>query len=71
MIGVTGDDPHEDVRIALRAASTALPVVAADRVIAVAVLVCQQVLADLDARPAAWLEEESRRALARAPYAAD
>ncbi len=71
VIGLTSDDPHVDARIALRAAATALPVVAADRVMAVAVVVCQQVLADLDGRPEGWLDEQSRRALARAPYAAD
>src|SRR5215213_3783345 len=31
VIGVTSEDPHVDARIALRAATTALPVVAADR----------------------------------------
>jgi hypothetical protein len=71
VIGLTSDDPHVDVRIALRAAITALPVVAADRVMAVAVLTCQQVLAELDGRPEGWLDEESRQALAQAPYAAD
>jgi hypothetical protein len=70
VIGLTSDDPHVDVRIALRAATTALPVAAADRVMAVAVLICRQVLADLDGRPA-WLDEESRAALDQVPYAAD
>ena len=35
VIGLTSDDPHVDVRIALRSATTALPVVAADHVMAV------------------------------------
>ncbi len=70
VIGLTSDDPRVDVRIALRAATTALPVVAADRVMAVAVLICQQVLADLDGRPEGWLDEESQAALAAAPHAA-
>jgi hypothetical protein len=71
VIGLTSDDPHVDVRIALRAATTALPVVGADRAMAVAVLTCQRVLADLDGRPEGWLDDESREALARAPYAAE
>jgi hypothetical protein len=71
VIGLTSDDPRVDVRIALRSAITALPVVAADRVMAVAVLTCQQVLAELDGRPEGWLDEQSQQALARAPYAAD
>jgi hypothetical protein len=71
VIGLASDDPHVDVRIALRAATTALPVVAADRVMAVAVLTCQRVLADLDGLPEGWLDDDSRQALARAPYAAD
>ena len=71
VIGLTSDDPRMDVRIALRAATAALPVVAADRVMAVAVLTCQRVLAYLDGLPAGRLDEDSRQALARAPLAAD
>jgi hypothetical protein len=71
VIGLTSDDPHMDVRIAQRAAMTALPVVAADRVMAVAVLTCERVLADLDGRPAGSMSEESLAALAQAPLAAD
>jgi hypothetical protein len=71
VIGLASDDPHVDVRIALRAAITALPVVAADRVMAVAVLTCQRVLADLDGKPEGWLEDDSRHALAQAPLAAN
>jgi hypothetical protein len=71
VIGLTGDDLRIDARIALRAARTALPVVAADRqrVMAVGVLACERVLADLDGRPAGDLQEASRSALARAPHA--
>lgn len=72
VIGLTGDDLHLDARIALRCARTALPVVAAERqqTMAVSVLACERVLAALDGRPAGWLEEQSRRALAQVPHAA-
>jgi hypothetical protein len=72
VIGLTGDDPHIDARIALRSAMLALPVVAAERqrIMAVSVLACERVLADLDGRPAGGLAEQSRAALARAPHAA-
>jgi hypothetical protein len=71
VIGLTGDDLRIDARIALRAATTALPVVAADRqrVMAVGVLACERVLAELDGRPAGDLQASSRAALARAPHA--
>src|SRR6476469_772524 len=50
VIGMTSEDPHVDVGIALLAASTALPVAPepAQRALAVAVLTCTQVLASLD-----------------------
>ena len=72
VIGLTSDDPHLDALIALRCATTALPVVAAERqqVMAVAVLTCNRVLADLDGRPPSSLEERSRQALSHAPQAA-
>ena len=71
VIGLTGDDLHIDARIALVCARMALPVVAAARqqVLAVSVLVCERVLADLDGRPAGWLPEPSRAALAQVPDA--
>jgi hypothetical protein len=71
VIGLTGDDPRIDARVALLAATTALPVVAADRqrVMAVGVLACERVLAELDGRPVGDLQEASRSALARAPHA--
>jgi hypothetical protein len=73
VLGLTGEDLHIDARIALRSATTALPVVAAERqrVMAVAVLTCERVLADLDGRPVGTLEEQSRRALADAPQATE
>jgi len=71
VIGLTSQDPRVDARIALRAATIALPVVAAERqrVMAVSVLACDRVLADLDGRPVDQLEPHSRQALAKAPHA--
>jgi hypothetical protein len=72
VVGLTGDDLHVDARIALRSATMALPVAAAgrQRVMAVSVLACERVLAELDGRPVGSLAEQSRSALARAPHAA-
>ena len=72
VIGLTGHDLRIDARIALRSAILALPVGAAERqrVMAVSVLSCDRMLAELDGRPAAELEAPSRHALARAPLAA-
>ena len=72
VIGLTGEDLHIDARIALRSATMALPVVAAERqrVMAVSVLACERVLAELDGRAEAGLGEQSRAALAQAPHAA-
>jgi hypothetical protein len=72
VIGLTSDDPHVDALIALRCATTALPVVAAERqkVMAVAILTCERVLAGLDGRPPGILDQRSRQALSQAPQAA-
>ena len=72
VIGLTGDDPHIDAMITLRCATIALPVAAADRqrVLAVSVLVCERVLAQLDGRPADSLSHDSERALGDVPHAA-
>ncbi len=72
VIGLASDDLHVDARIALRSARMALPVVAAERqrVMAVCVLACERVLAGLGGRPAGWLEQQSRQALAEVPHAA-
>jgi len=72
VIGLTTDDPRFDVRIAVRAATTALPVVSEERqrVMAVAVLAANRVLADLDRKPPGTLDDHSERALAQAPLAA-
>ena len=72
VIGLTSTDPHVDVRIALRAAMTALPVVSEERqrVLAVAVLAAERGRCDLDGRPVDELSAPSRRALAEVPLAA-
>jgi hypothetical protein len=71
VIGLAGDDRHLDALIALRCATTALPVVSAERqrVMAVAILTCTRVLADLDGRPSSNLDERSRQTLGHAPEA--
>jgi hypothetical protein len=73
VIGLTGEDLHIDAWIALGSATMALPVVAAgrQRVMAVSVLTCERVLAELDGRPAGSLGEHSRLALADVPHAAE
>jgi len=73
VIGLTGDDLHIDARVALRSATMALPVVAAgrQRVMAVSVLACERVLAELDGRAIGSLQEQSRLALADVPHAAE
>jgi hypothetical protein len=72
VIGLTGSDLRIDINIALRAARTALPVVPEEwqRVMAVAVLSCERLLADLDGRPGAALSRQSQDVLALAPGAA-
>lgn len=72
VIGLVGDDLRIDARIALRCAQTALPVVAADMqiVMAVSILAAEQMLAELDGRDPADLSPASRKALEQAPHAA-
>lgn len=72
VIGLTSDDLRVDAVIALRSARTALPVAAADRqrVMAVALLTADRVLARLDGRAPDALQDTSRSALAQAPEAA-
>ncbi|HLT68736.1 MAG TPA: hypothetical protein VKZ72_01145 [Acidimicrobiales bacterium] len=71
VIGLTGDDPALDVQITLRAATTALPVVAAERqrVLAVSILAAERMRDELEGRPPGTLGPDSRRALDRAPDA--
>lgn len=74
VIGLTSDDPHLDVQLAVRAAATALPVAAADRqrVLAVSILAAERARAELDGHPGAavTLSDASRSALAQVPDAA-
>ena len=72
VIGLTSDNPRVDIRIALRAATTAVPVAAAERqrAMAVAVLVGSRLLDDLGDPTAHDLQERGRAALAEAPEAA-
>ena len=71
VIGLTGDDPHIDALITLRCSTIALPVAAADRqrVLAVSVLVCERVLAQLDGRRQDSLAPDSERVLGTVPDA--
>jgi hypothetical protein len=71
VIGLTGDDLHIDALITLRCATIALPVAAADRqrVLAVSVLVCERLLAQLDGRQADSLSPESAHVLGKVPQA--
>ncbi len=71
VIGLTSDDLRVDAIIALRAARTALPVASAERqrVLAVAILAAERVLANLDARPIDEVSEISAEALAQVPDA--
>jgi hypothetical protein len=70
VIGLTGDDLHIDALISLRCATIALPVAAADRqrVLAVSVLVCERVLAELDGSGDS-LAPETERVLRAVPHA--
>lgn len=72
VIGLTSDDPRWDVRIALRAAQTALPVAPADRqqTLAVAIIGAERMLDVLDDRPEGTLAPASADALAAAPKTA-
>ena len=71
VIGLTSDDLHMDVAIALRSAIVALPIAAQPRqhVLATAVLTCERVLAGLDGRDPDSLSLRSREALSQAPEA--
>jgi hypothetical protein len=71
VIGLTSEDVRVDARIGLRCATMALPVVAAERqnALAVSVLVCDRILADLDGRSPHTLLRRSSAALDSAPHA--
>ncbi|GLX01613.1 hypothetical protein [Microtetraspora sp. NBRC 16547] len=72
VIGLAGDDPRIDARIALRCAISALPVVSHERqlALAVSVLSAEHVLSTLDGRPNGSVGEQSALALAQVPDAA-
>ncbi len=72
VIGLTSEDLHVDARIVLHCATTALPVVSAERqsAMAVAVLTAHRLLAELDGKPAGPLPPRCAQALAAVPHAA-
>ncbi len=69
VIGLVSDDPHWDVEISLRAATSAVRVAGAERqnALAVGILSCERALDLLDHRDAGELRPESRLALASVP----
>jgi hypothetical protein len=71
VIGLTSDDLHVDARIALRSAALALPVAAAERqrVLAVAIVACDRILAGLDGRSADRPGAQARAILDQVPLA--
>ncbi|MCL1869025.1 MAG: hypothetical protein FWF90_01265 [Promicromonosporaceae bacterium] len=73
VIGLTSDDPRWDVRIALRAARTAIAIAPADRqqTLAVAIIGSERILDSLDGRPEGTIEPESAEALATVPRTAE
>lgn len=73
VIGLTSEDVQVDVRIALLCARTALPIVGFERqrVMAVGILSCHRVLADLHGRAQHSVDEASRHTLEQAPHAVE
>jgi hypothetical protein len=71
VIGLTSDDPRWNAVIARRAAVTALPVVSFEhqRALAVGLLTCERLLAELDGEPSDSLSSTGRQALAAVPSA--
>jgi len=72
VIGLTPDDPHVVPRITARCIQHALPVVSQERqyILAVALLVGERQIAQLDGRPLDSMEPESEAALEAVPAAA-
>lgn len=72
IIGLTSDDLRIDATIALRCATTALPVAAADRqlALAVSILAAEEMLARLEGRAAGSLSAMSAAAMEQVPLAA-
>ncbi|WP_433444146.1 hypothetical protein [Nonomuraea sp. CA-141351] len=73
IIGLASDDLRVDAQIALRCATTALPVAAAERqlALAVSVLAAEEMLARLDGAPSGRLSQLSLRAMQEVPHAAE
>jgi len=71
VIGLTSDDLHVDVAIALRSAWVALPIAAEprQRVLATAILRSERVLAELDDREPISMSSQSRQVLGEVPQA--
>jgi hypothetical protein len=71
VIGLTSDDLHVDARLALHCATTALPIASATRqnVLALGILSCERVLAELDGRPRDSMTPRSRAVLDGVPAA--
>jgi hypothetical protein len=71
VIGTAGNDPRTDVLIARRAALAALPIAAGERqrVLAVGILACERVLADLDGRAPGDVSGEALAELRQVPDA--
>ncbi|MDA0636132.1 hypothetical protein OUY22_22145 [Nonomuraea sp. MCN248] len=72
IIGLTSTDLRVDAHIALRCATTALPVAAAERqlALAVSVLAAEEMLARLDGVPSGRLSPRSQEAMDQVPQAA-
>jgi hypothetical protein len=71
VVGLTGEDITIDLEIALRCGRRALPIASASRqnVIAVGLLSCERVRADLDGSDPLVVSEETQAALSKAPDA--
>ena len=71
VIGLQSDDPRWNAVIARRAAITALPQVSYEhqRALAVGLLTCERVLAELDGRPTKALSDLGRETLSSVPSA--
>jgi len=69
VIGLTGEDPRIEATLALQCARTALPIASHTRqnVLALGILSCERVLAELDGRPRDSLTAASRAALDEVP----
>jgi len=73
VIGLNRSDPRIDARLAREVALAALPIASAERqrVAAVGLLRCEQVLNELEGRPASYVSPRVASALATVPHARD